>query len=139
MIEAKDEKQLGFDKEGIYTGLKADDESTHYDVMHVKYKQCSKCKKWFPASEYTLKANGAPNKCCPNCIEALKKAREARKAEKAEKEKKEEAQQPPLDGQHLASATIHYDLSQVPPQDLIQEMQRRGWKGNVQVIMNFEL
>lgn len=149
-MEAKSEKELGFDRDGNHVGLIPEDEKTHYDVMHNKYKQCAKCKKWYKENEYPLKTDGTPTKCCENCLEIMKKAQEARKAKKAEgggdtaskprkRKVKEVTQQPPLDGQQPASAIIHYDLSQVPPQDLIKEMQRRGWKGNVKVVLDFEL
>lgn len=120
-MEAKDEKQLGFDRDGLYTGFKPDDENTHYDVMHVKYRQCAKCKKWYPESGYALKADGTPKMCCNNCLENLKEAHKAKKASAKT--------EPPA----------KVDLSQVPPQDLIQEMRRRGWKGNITVTMDFEL
>lgn len=150
MMEAKDEKELGFDRDGNYVGLVPEDERTHYDVMHYKYKQCAKCHKWYKEEEYPLKTDGTPTKCCENCLEAMKKAQEARKAKDSDtadakptkrgrKKKEEVPEQPPINGQNPATSTIHFDLSQVPPQDLIQEMRRRGWKGNIQVVMDFEL
>lgn len=123
-MEAKSEKELGFDRDGNYVGLMPDDERTHYDVMHNKYKQCAKCKKWYKEDEYPLKTDGTPTKCCENCLETMKKAQEARKAKKASVK---------------SEPASKIDLSQVPPQDLIKEMQRRGWKGNITITMDFEL
>lgn len=139
-MEANDENRLGFDQSGNYVGLKADDERTHYDVMHAKYRQCSTCKRWFPEEGWPVsKLNGKPTKPCAECLEKTRKAEEARKERKESKKLKKEPPEMSITSNGVEYSANHYDLSDVPNSDIIREIRRRGWKGNVTVSMDFEL
>lgn len=139
-MEAKEEEQLGFDQSGNYVGLKPDDERTHYDVMHVKYRQCSTCKRWLPEDGWPAsKLTGKPTKQCAECLDKTRKAEEARKERREAKKPKAGQPEVSITGNGVEYSVNHYDLSDVPNSDIIREIRRRGWKGHVTVSMDFEL
>lgn len=107
--------------------------SLRMDELRRKYKRCSKCKRWFLLDTFSLRSS-SPDKhssLCHDCEQSLG-------IQPPEKSKHSEAQSEETKDVTSDSVPTVAILSDVSDVDLLQEIKHRGWKGNLQVTMNFE-
>lgn len=135
----KDARELGFDRGGSFIQFSPDNPESWHDVMGREYKQCAKCKKFYPAGSFpACKATGRPSKCCQACLDKAAAGREKRKEKRKEQDAGEaavRARAKPEPGKEHDTAA----LAGVPDSEIIKEIRRRGWKGRLVLTMEFNL
>lgn len=120
---------LPYDREGNVTEDKRI--VIRMDEIRRKYKRCSVCKRWFLLDTFPLaKTPDGHSSVCPEC------GKSEIKNEKPMEDKEKEIIQ--KENEVKEQAVKQFALQEVPDTDLIREIQRRGWKGNLKVTLDFE-
>jgi hypothetical protein len=122
---------LPYDYEGKETKDKRI--SSRKDDIGREYRRCSVCKRWFLLDAFPLSSKGLDGhtNVCQECTKKVE-PKEDKPMEKEDKEVVETS-----DDIKRAAQKQEF-LKDVSDVDLLQEIKRRGWKGNLQVTMEFK-